>query len=83
MTACISAAETRRLQSSRRLKACSTLGVYCLPGDEPRRIRLRRVEVREFPAFARLLPDELDEQALALTGDGSWTLGRLAGEGDR
>lgn len=62
-------------QSPGGLKPCSTLGVYCLPGDEPRRIRLRRVEVREFPAFARLLPDELGEQALALTGDGSWSLG--------
>lgn len=63
------------IQNAGGMKPCSTLGIYCQPTDEPRSIRVRSVEVRRLPALARLAPDKVFEAALALVGEGNWTLG--------
>ena len=44
-------------------------GIYCLPGDRPRQLTLRRVEVRELQGLTGIVPQELLARAPVLTGD--------------
>ena len=43
--------------------ACRQVGLYCLAGDRPRAIRLRRLQVRRFDCFSSLVSDAVLRRA--------------------
>ena len=45
--------------------ACRQVGLYCLPGDRPRAIKLRRLEVRRFENLSSLVAADVYQRARA------------------
>jgi outer membrane protein assembly factor BamB len=62
------------IQSTKGLAPFQTIGLACVKTDQPRTLRLCSFQLRSLPALERLLPPELDQKALALTGDGELEL---------
>ncbi len=50
----------------------ATLGIYCVPGTEAKKIILAHAEVREFVSIDHLVPRDLRSQALVLDDSDNW-----------